>query len=222
MAYRLTDERKELIFNGFSRSKPFDEFFEQLDASKEETEERKKTAEFLEDAFLIWFSLQVLRLSQGVRPSMWDLSQEIRNKLHDTLEGLDLPITSRLADHIESLSLDIAENTYNRVFGVLEPTDNDLWYVSNDRARFVAENEAQTIHEIMSYEMALALGKTKKVWKSELLPTTRAWHEEASGQVQAIEEPFIVNGELMLFPRDDSLGASAENIVNCVCHAEYR
>lgn len=222
MAYRLTDERNELIRDGFNRSKPFDEFFEQLDASKEEIKERKKTAGVLEDVFLIWFALQVLRLEQGVKPNMWELSQEIKGRLNNALESLDLPLTSRLTNHIESLSLDIAENTYNRVFGVSEPTDNDLWYVSHDRARFNGENEAQTIHEIISYEMALALGKTRKVWKSELLPTTRAWHEEANEQARPIEEPFIVNGELMLFPRDDSLGASAENIVNCVCHAEYR
>lgn len=42
-------------------------------------------------------------------------------------------------------------------------------------------------------------------------------HVAAEGQTVAIDEPFIVSGEQLMFPGDRSRGASAGNIINCRC-----
>lgn len=42
-------------------------------------------------------------------------------------------------------------------------------------------------------------------------------HVEPDGQIRALDEPFLVSGQLMMFPGDDSLGASAGNLINCRC-----
>ena len=46
---------------------------------------------------------------------------------------------------------------------------------------------------------------------------TRPSHLEADGQEVDQDEPFIVDGEELMYPRDSSMGASAGNIINCAC-----
>jgi len=59
--------------------------------------------------------------------------------------------------------------------------------------------------------------KAQKMWVTILDDHTREWHAEVDGDVVDAEEPFEVNGEEMMFPGDDSLGASEDNLVNCRC-----
>jgi len=42
-------------------------------------------------------------------------------------------------------------------------------------------------------------------------------HVAADGQVRAIDKPFLVSGEKLMYPGDVSMGASPGNIVNCRC-----
>jgi len=42
-------------------------------------------------------------------------------------------------------------------------------------------------------------------------------HQSADGQIVKIGEPFVVSGELLLFPGDRSMGASIGNVINCRC-----
>lgn len=58
---------------------------------------------------------------------------------------------------------------------------------------------------------------TKKKWKSLHDKDVRIEHMQADGQVVKKSEPFIVGGERLMFPGDTSMGASAENIINCRC-----
>lgn len=49
----------------------------------------------------------------------------------------------------------------------------------------------------------------------------RRWHADADSQVVLMEEPFTVNGELLMRPGDTSLGATPSNIINCRCSVTY-
>lgn len=62
--------------------------------------------------------------------------------------------------------------------------------------------------------------KCKKVWRAHIDERTRIEHAEADGQEVDLDEPFIVGGEPLPEPGDDSLGASGWNIYNCRCHME--
>jgi len=42
-------------------------------------------------------------------------------------------------------------------------------------------------------------------------------HVAADGQVRALDEPFLVSGESLMYPGDVSMGASPGNTVNCRC-----
>lgn len=62
-------------------------------------------------------------------------------------------------------------------------------------------------------------GPVEKVWVATGDARTRPEHLEVDGVVVPIDEPFDVGGESMMYPHDDS--ASAANVVNCRCYAEY-
>lgn len=61
--------------------------------------------------------------------------------------------------------------------------------------------------------------KVKKTWMAVLDDRTRPAHAEADGQIVNYDEPFIVDGEELMYPRDDSLGASDDNIFGCRCES---
>ena len=61
------------------------------------------------------------------------------------------------------------------------------------------------------------------VWVTKLDDKVRTsplgGHVAAHGQVRPVGEPFSVMGELLLVPKDQSLGATARNVANCRCGA---
>lgn len=63
----------------------------------------------------------------------------------------------------------------------------------------------------------------KKAWVAIKDERTRNTHLEMdSNSYIELEQPFIVGGELMLFPADGSLGASVGNIANCRCGMTFK
>lgn len=61
----------------------------------------------------------------------------------------------------------------------------------------------------------------KKEWAAILDDRTRGGHAMADGQTQNMNDPFIVNGEYLMYPSDTSMGASLGNIINCRCSSLY-
>jgi hypothetical protein len=60
-----------------------------------------------------------------------------------------------------------------------------------------------------------------KRWDTMLDSAVRIHHAEAEGQLQFLSDPFMVNGESLMYPGDVSLGATSSNIVNCRCGTTY-
>lgn len=56
-----------------------------------------------------------------------------------------------------------------------------------------------------------------KQWVCAMTQNSRKAHKKANGQIVSIDEPFIVGGEKLMHPGDSSMGASAENVINCRC-----
>lgn len=61
----------------------------------------------------------------------------------------------------------------------------------------------------------------EKKWRKRDWDRTRPLHKVANGQRKQINQPFIVGGELLNYPKDTSLGASLWNIMNCHCTSVY-
>jgi len=65
--------------------------------------------------------------------------------------------------------------------------------------------------------------RLRRVWSATLDSKTREDHADVDGQsVDGMETPFVMpDGSRLLYPGDGSLGASAEQTVNCRCYDEY-
>lgn len=69
-----------------------------------------------------------------------------------------------------------------------------------------------------SYERAAEMGiEMIREWLATHDARTRHAHGMADGQRVAVDEPFTVGGEKLMFPGDTSHGASGWNIYNCRC-----
>lgn len=70
-------------------------------------------------------------------------------------------------------------------------------------------------------------GSARKSWYTTLDERTRRGergydHAQAHMQTVPISDPFVVSGEMLNYPGDTSLGASAGNVVSCRCVPLYQ
>lgn len=122
------------------------------------------------------------------------------------------------------IEIDITLDLYIRWMSeqIVNADVDDEYKLSDERAMVIGENEAHSVMNYEEYSEAVRTGKTTKVWMTQLDNRVRGTHRLAQGQEVPINEPFKVGDSLLMYPRDYSLGASPEEIVNCRCWATYR
>lgn len=92
--------------------------------------------------------------------------------------------------------------------------------ISNWRARVIARTEVATASNVGQQVGAEAVGQPmERVWLSTADSRTRDAHANVDGQRVRLDEPFSVNGELLMTPCDPN--GSAENVINCRCGVTY-
>lgn len=203
------DELNALVTN--ERSLPYETYFGEMTLPEEEKAERIKMAEDLEEVFIttmIWlFTLEQANNTnyEPVRQRMEDDYMEVLRKY--------VEVDNYLKTYVKSFSYDVIDSTKKH--------KNDPYYYSLDRARFMAENEVNTAINHARYIEAVNAGKTMKRWESIIDEVTRKDHIEINGKYIPIGQAFHVGDSWLLFPKDTSLGASANQIVNCRCAVIY-
>lgn len=102
----------------------------------------------------------------------------------------------------------------------IEQFTQQIWEQVDDfspaRARLWAETESTKVENwgtLEGYEQNPAV--EMKGWNCQQIDTSREEHIEADGQEVALDEPFNVGGEELMFPGDHT--ASAWNVCNCRC-----
>jgi uncharacterized protein with gpF-like domain len=80
------------------------------------------------------------------------------------------------------------------------------------RVQSIAAQARMKTHEPAMRRAGWALGKR---WLSTIDRRARLSHLAAMGQERAVDEPFNVGGEELMFPRDSA--GSARNTINCRC-----
>jgi uncharacterized protein with gpF-like domain len=192
-------------------SMDYDEYFGDMDLSDEQKDRRRDSAEDLEEVFEVLLAL-VLYLYMEEAYDYSEAIAEAQEAYQDILAGADV------SDYYREVHV---PNAVNGVVNTMLQNPDNPFNFSVDRAIMIAENEANSIWNDAEYEEALRSGKKRKTWHTIIDKRTRDWHAEVNGQTKQITEPFEVNGELLQFPRDESLGASGGNIVNCRCSVTY-
>ena len=205
---------------------PIHDYFENMQISEEEKEKRVRLANLLLADVLFLFAL-----SRRNRDTRY-LSETFRKRYLSSVEKVTEPdqkmqrYIRKVCDSIVKTTLKSEQDDGKKQGEALTDSDaikvsQDSYAVSIERATSVAENEANTILNGEEYSNAVKNGCTKKRWKSYRDERVRADHADVDGQVVDISRPFRVGKYMMMYPKDDSLGAGLEEIVNCRCSVEY-
>ena len=85
------------------------------------------------------------------------------------------------------------------------------------RSERIGNSETNWIYNYLSHKKKVASGQLYHTWETMQDEKVRGTHALADGQTVPIDEPFTVGGYKLLFPTDDSLGASPSETINCRC-----
>ena len=199
-----------------NRAVPYKRYFGEMLLTNAEVRERIRLAELLEGAFEHLFMFMSAQKDLNEPFDTFFLIAMTVEWVRDAIEGfgIDLDGISYLPQYIEKLSQEVVEATINNI--------NDSYYLSNDRAKYIAENEANTVQNGVDFGTAVAKGKTQKTWHTMEDRHVRPTHADVDNVTIPINEPFHVGSSLMMYPKDaDTFGASPEEYVNCRCTVTY-
>lgn len=200
------------------RSEPYKEYFSKMSISDKEKQERIAFSEKMEEVVLY-----ILALIETTVESGETKREYIQTQFYD--KYLDVIASYMLIDtYIKQYANDITKQIIDITFERLSSEDKSItddYCLSNDRAMFISECEANSILNYRQYSKAAKSGKTKKKWIDVGDKRERKTHLEVGGTTLPIGEPFSVGDSLLQFPTDTSLGASADEIVNCRCSIQY-
>lgn len=200
------------------RSEPYKEYFSKMSISDKEKQERIAFSEQMEEVVLYILALIETTIESG------ESDQEyIQTQFYD--KYLDVIASYMLIDtYIKQYALDVTKQIIDATFERFSAEDKSItddYYLSNDRTMFISECEANSILNYRQYSKAVKAGKTKKKWIDVGDKRERKTHLEVGGTMLPIDEPFSVGDSLLQFPKDTSLGASADEVVNCRCSIQY-
>lgn len=210
-------------------SMPYEKYFGDMELSQKQKKHRIDTALILEDIIAVILMLVQNEAEVGAispvlikQQMIFDLLEPIENgNFFDSEEQLDRYITNITDEIVDSTirNLEKYPNDYDY-------TGETNYWVSEDRAEFIAENEANTLCNNKDYLDAKAQGKTRKIWMAFPDDRVRPTHVEANGSEVPIDNYFSVGGARMLYPRDTSSKYSTassypEEVVNCRCQVLY-
>lgn len=200
-----------------------------MELTAEQKKHRRETALILEDIIAIILMLVQRQMEMNaVNPvivkqqMIFDMLEPVENGgFFDTEEQLDHYL-SMIADEIVDSTIQNLEKHPNDY----DYTGKNNYWVSEDRAQFIAENEANTLCNNKDYLDAKAQGKKRKIWMAFPDDRVRPTHVETDGSEVPIDAYFSVGGARMLFPRDTTSKYSTasdypEEVVNCRCQALY-
>lgn len=186
------------------------EYFGDMDLTEKEKQARIKTAKRIEEEMIdvmIWmfYMYEYLTVDQII--------VKILEKYTAAIERY-VQIDDYLQDHILLVATSMAETTMEH--------KQEPYYFSEDRAQVTAENEANSVENYLDFKDAADVGGfAYKRWNTMRDKRVRETHAEVEGVVVPVNQPFVVGDSLLMFPKDTSLGAALEEIVNCRCSVKY-
>lgn len=181
----------------------YEEYYDVMAIPDSAKKKRKELAEKLDDDFL--YFLDLLMLFRAMEISYETFRDAVTEEYTQAIDGIET--SPYFEDHISEFAKNLADSK-----------EDDY---SVERAVNMAKNEANAVWNDAEFWEAVMDGKKTKIWRTMLDNRVRETHAEMEGVELPISEPFDVNGSRMMFPKDTSLGASAEEIVGCRCSLSY-
>ena len=218
-----TDSRYKL------RSLPFTDYFGEMDLTKEQKEERIALAKNLEDVMTFFFYLVLIQSEFAYMGAISALEAKdtFRERMLNTV-AQHMELNDEIRRQIENMVEETTRVTIEHlvilqaIIGRGETNEAEEYYLSDDRARFIAEEESNTLFNITDYYKAIELGYSTKTWVTMMDSRVRKDHQKMEGETIPINDLFLVGGNsYMRFPRDEEYGASPKQIISCRCSITY-
>lgn len=148
-----------------------------------------------------------------------DFALQYLRRANNRLKGISNVIWSNMQEQLAE-GYDAGETTLQ-----LAARLRTVASISEPRALMIARTELVPAANFASLHQVQLAGFTddecQKGWLSTEDSRTRPEHHAADGQRVGLSQPFTVGGEKMNFPGDWSLGATADNVINCRCSIEF-
>lgn len=149
------------------------------------------------------------------------ITPEMKRKLDKLILESGAEINLATLKKIENMVIQAEKETWT-VEELAQSLRDKLDDLSITRSRTIARTETAKVEnwgQVEGYKQAEFI--EKKGWLCSFVENSREAHMEADRKYSdnpiPLDEPFEVGGELMDFPGDPSHGASAGNLINCLC-----
>lgn len=189
----------------------FDEYFEEMELTKKEKEERADFSKKFHKMMLFIFSVIAVMKSYNYLRKRYiadRLSEEYRNILSQYID---------IDDYLDNYINEFSDNTIDTTFRNID----DDFFLSEDRAFLISVNEANTGFNYNQFAEAVKSGKTRKQWITEKDRRVRRTHRELDDKSIPILDLFKVGKTQMRFPHDTLYGLNYEELSNCRCSVKY-
>lgn len=197
---------------GKARSEAYDQYFADMDLNDIQKNERISFSKDTEDALMLILGLIAIQKafdSLDREYAIYQLETQYRAVVA-SYTGID----EYLETYIQDFSSAFVDTTYENI--------NDIWFISEDRAMFNAENEANTTLNYKDYMSAISQGYTRKEWRTFRDNRVRKTHKAVDGKTIGIKDYFVVGKALMRFPHDYQLASNhPEELISCRCTLKY-
>lgn len=207
---RLFDE-----LNTPSESKilPIEQYFDEMELTETQKDKRKEFAESIFEIALFLFSLfSVMKEYDYIKIDF--ISAQLQSKYLEVARKHNINIDSHVKAYIKKFSEEIVSTTERHI--------DKEYFLSQDRATIIGENEAQSIIGYSELTKAIKSGYTKKKWITERDNKVRKTHREIDGLTINISEPFIVGDSLMMYAHDAiTFNADEKELCGCRCATKY-
>lgn len=193
------------------RSEDYEDYFSDMDLTEQQKDERVSFSKDTENVLLFIMALISI---------MNDFGEIDKQYVSETLAIEFRSIVASYSTVDDYLDLYIHEFSETFIDTTLENLA-DIWFMSEDRAMFDAENEANTTLNYKDYMKAIMSGKKEKTWITYGDNRVRKSHVKMDGKTIPIKSLFDVNGSFMLYPKDMSRSPRLKEIINCRCSCKY-
>lgn len=216
----MNQKQKALILNRNMR------YFEKIPfLPKDEIEERAEAATLQEIELIALLNY----MEAEYRKSLDDFINNYGNFSDELNRIYNLADNAVFGDDYSPFSERFSENQrreWNKLLSVtlkrLKNAENYdesaiFWLFAANRAERAARNNTNSLCNCKRLDNLRSQGFKYKQWHTIMDGRERATHAVANNQIVPIDQPFIVGGFQMMFPRDISFGAPPREILNCRC-----
>ena len=211
------DELNVLV--GYEHSEPYEDYFD-IDLTEEEKNARITLARMLEEGFTMSLMYAFYLLKSGGQMDWESFQSQLRIDFQDSIEEVGYEVDDEMMDHIFMFAALVSDTTAEHMADVDDLSLEDLYFLSEDRSIFMAEDESHGVSEYEEFLQAMLSGKRTKTWKSMKDSRVRKTHVIADEQTVPINQMFMVGGYEAMYPKDDRLPGKEK--IGCRCHALYR